>query len=423
MRRFATALVLLVLMAWPGTAGSAADPEWLVRLKTWSHAVMHHKPGQLDPAAVELAAWTAENVHTVVADFLSLHPDLKQKRHASMEATYARTYRKKTLGSADMRAIEVFQGAAPDGTNRVLRRAAMLHADVALLAPVDWSRSTGVADSVMVLDGSVVGLEGQSAHWVIGRALLDAVEPAPRDDPWARLWYYALAIEFLEGGNLAAAKPHLEHALKILPDDARVQFGSGYYHQAAGAPSVQAAYIAQTRLARRIRARSPGIDDAESNWKAAEKRFRRALALDPGFVEARIRLGETLLNLDRVNDASGQLRQVAGGVGHPVLDYLAQMLLGAAEERLGHRPAAAACYGRAAALFPEARSPGFALAALDRRGGARLDAWRQVERATAPPVPAQADADPWWTFTRWHAKSAKTLLAELRELMTAEIAR
>lgn len=423
MRRFATALVLLALMAWPGTARAATDPEWLVRLKTWSRAVMQHEPGQLDVAAVELATWTTYSVNGVVADFLSLHPDLKQKRPLYLESNSARAYTKKTLGSADMRSIEVFQSTAPDGTNRVLRRAAMLHADVALLAAVDWSRSTGVADSVMVLDGSVVGLEGQSAHWVAGRTLLDAIEPAPSGDPYVRLWYYALAIEFFQGGNLAAAKPHLEHALKILPDDARVQFGSGYYHQAAGAPSVQAAYRSQKRLAERTKTRSSGLDDAESNWKTAEKRFRRALALDPGFAEARVRLGATLLNLDRVDDAAGQLRQVAAGVGHPVLDYLAQMLLGAAEERLGHRPAAAACYGRAAALFPEARSPRFAMAALDRRGGARLDAWRQVARATAPPVPAQADADPWWTFTRWHAKPAKTLLAELRELVATEIAR
>lgn len=401
---------------------SPGDPEWLVRLKSWSRAVMQHEPGRLDPAVVELAGWTAYSVHGVVADFLSLHPDLKQKRPLDLEATPTRVYTKKTIADVEARSIEVFQDHA-GGTNRILRRAAMLHTDVALLAPIDRSQTTGTADIVRVVDGRVVGVVGRSAHWVAGLTLLDAIEPAPREDPWVRLWYYALAIGFLEGGNLAAAKPHLEHALRVLPDDARMQFGSGYYHQAAGAPSAQAAYREQKRLTRRTKTGSPGIEDAESNWKMAERRFRRALELDSGFVEARIRLGETLLNLDRVDEAAVHLRQAAAGAGHPVLDYLAQMLLGAAEERLGHRPEAAACYGRAASLFPEARSPHFALAALARRGGARLDAWRQIARVASPPVPAQLDADPWWTFTRWHAKSAETLLAELRALVTAEIRR
>jgi tetratricopeptide (TPR) repeat protein len=416
MRRLAMTVVLLVLITWPGAARPAGDPEWLVRLKAWSQAVMHHEPGRLDPAVVELAGWTAYSVHEVVADFLSLHPDLKQKQPLKVEVTPGRPYTKKTIADVDARSVEVFQNHA-GGANRILRRAAMLHADVALLAPVDRSQTSGIADTMKVVDGRVVDVVGLSAHWVAGLSLLDAIEPAPRDDPWVRLWYYALAIEFLEGGNLAAAKPHLEHALKILPDDARVQFGSGFYHQAAGAPSAQAAYRAQKRLAQRTQTRGPGIEDAESHWKVAERRFRRALALDPGFVEARIRLGETLLNLDHADEAAVHLRQAATGAGHPVLDYHAQMLLGAAEERLGHRQSAAACYGRAAALFPDARSPHFAIAALDRRGGARVDAWRQLARAASPPVPVQFDADPWWTFTRWHARPAKTLLAELRELV------
>jgi tetratricopeptide (TPR) repeat protein len=422
MRRFAMTVVLLVLIAWPGAARSAAEPEWLVRLKAWSRAVMQHEPGRMDPAVVELAGWTAYSVHGVVADFLSLHPDLKQKLPLEVEVTPGRPYTKKTIVDVDTRSVEVFQNHA-GGTNRILRRAAMLHADVALLAPLDRSQTSGIADTMRVVDGRVVDVVGLSAHWAAGLSLLDAIEPAPRDDPWVRLWYYALAIEFLEGGNLAAARPHMEHALKTLPDDAWAQFSSGFYHQAAGAPSAQAAYRAMKRLGQRTKTRSPGIEEAESNWKVAERRFRRALALDPGFVEARIRLGETLLNLDHPDEAAVHLRQAAAGAGHPVLDYLAQMLLGAAEERLGHRPAAVACYRRAAALFPEARSPHFAMAALDRRGGANLDAWRRLARVASPPVPVQFDEDPWWTFTRWHAKPAKTLLAELRELMTAEIVR
>lgn len=401
----------------------ATDPEWLVRLKAWSEAVTHHVPGKLDDAAQELAAWSADDVHTVVSDYFAL---IAQARRASRHTiAWEAEHKKLRLNTDEIRTMAVFRDHTPAGASRTARRAAMLHADVALLAPLDFSRSTAKADTAQVLDGVIVGYDSQSAHWLVGRQLLDAVEPDPAADPFVRLWYHAIAASFLEDGNLAAAKPHLERAIAVLPSDANVQYESGYYHQANAAPSIRAILIMQERTAARWNRSgafgfAPG-ETLETHKKTAERRFRRAVTLDPSHAEARARLGQALLELNRAEEAGAQLRQAVVAAGSDAtLSYLAHMLLGQAEERLGHRQAALACYEKAAALFPEARSPRFALAALDRRAGNRATSWQALEQAVEPPVPEQLKADPWWALYRWQARSAKVLLGELRAMASAE---
>ena len=423
MRRLATTMVLLVLLAWPGAARSAEDPEWLVRLKAWSEAVTHHVPGRFDDAAQELATWSADDLDTVVSDYSAL---IAQARRASRHTVaWEAEHKKLRLNTDVIRTMAVFRDHTPAGASRTARRAAMLHADVALLAPLDFSRSTAKADTARVLDGVIIGYDAQSAHWIVGRQLLDAVEPDPAADPFVRLWYHAIAASFLEDGNLAAAKPHLEHAVDVLPADANVQYESGCYHQASAAPSVRAILIMRERAAARsIRSGAFGVapgESLETHKKTAERRFRQAVMLDAAHVEARVRHGLALLELNRAEEAGAQLRQsVVEASSDATLSYLAQMLLGEAEDRLGHGQAAVACYEKAAGLFPEARSPRFALAAADRRAGNRATSWRTLGQAVAPPVPEQLTADPWWAFFRWQARSAKVLLGELRAMASAE---
>jgi tetratricopeptide (TPR) repeat protein len=406
----------------PPAAGEPETPEWLQRLERWSVAVVTHEPGKLDTAAVELSAWTADDLTTVVDDYLALSVTLR-KAAARRGSPFA--HKKLRLTARDLLKHAVFREEQPGDALRVLRRAAMLHADVALLAPYDLSKSTGARVTVTVLDGIVVGHDGVSAHWAAGRRLLDAVEPAPAADVFVRLWYHAVAAALLEDKDLSSAKPHLEHALTVLPRDANVQYENGYYHQAHTQPSVEAVMRIQERMASTLnRSRSQGVpvpETIEFHHKQAERSFKQAIALDPGHVEARVRLGMTLLQLDKVSDAAGYLRDAAGDGGDPTLFYFAQLLQGQAEERLGRPQEAAASYARAAALVPDAKSPQFALAALDRSQGAREKAWALAKPAVEPPMQEQLVADPWWSFYTWQSKPAKQLLAELRALSSQEV--
>jgi tetratricopeptide (TPR) repeat protein len=415
----ATLLVVAIAVPIDGRAAQRANesapapPEWLQRLSTWSSAVTDHTPGASDLHLVELAAWSADDVKSVVEDYLGLRRQLRGRGDgAEIE------HKKYRVKAAELRTLAVFTAATEADANAILRRAAVVHADVALLAALDWSRSTGKPDTIQVIDGVVVGYDGQSAHWIVARQLLDVIEPSPEGDPFVASWYNAVATALLENREFSSAKPHLEHALDLLPRDAGLRYRAGCYHQATAGPALVSVLRMRQRLADRTPKGRGGIttevESPEGHWKNAEKRFREAVTLDPGHIEARIRLGQTLLQLDRPDDAAVELRRAAGTARDGDLGYLVHLLLGQAEERAGRWPAAAACYERAAAIVPDARSPRLALAALARRAGDRDGAWHDLQPGVTPPVPRQIDVDPWWRFFQWQSVPSKTLLDRLR---------
>lgn len=356
----------------------------LERLKTLGGAP-DHTPGASDRHLVALAAWDADDVWEAVGDLL------ESRRHVP---------------------------------NRLLRCAAMLHADVALLATHDRSRETVAHDSLLVLDGVVVQPLGQSAHWAAARRLLDAIDPSPEKDTFVQRWYEATAAAMLQDGNLAAAKPHLERALDVLPRQASIQFLAGFYHQANVGPTVLPVLRMRLRAANgqpRIWTwGSAATESADWHRKRAERHLREAVRLDPGHAEARMRLGLALLEADEAGEAARHLRVASDAVPDGELAYFIQLLLGRAEERLGHAQEAEACYGRAAVLEPSAVSPRLARAALTRLGGDGNRALEEVRSLAAPPVPPQMDADPWWIFFRWQSRPAGKMLAELRGMAALE---
>jgi tetratricopeptide (TPR) repeat protein len=416
----------LLLIAGTGLPAAEDDPPWLANLKRWSRAVASHVPGQADEAVQELASWSAADVSEVVRSFLATRTAVDkalQQARARRPRPWIE-YRERRLWVDDLQELAVFGDSADGGPNRILRRAALLHADVALLAALDVSTKTGEPDTVKVIDGVIVGYESQSSHWVVGRQLLDAITPAPDADPFVHLWYYAIAARFLEMSNLSAAHLHLRHALDVLPSDANIRYESGYWHQSNAAPSIDAIRRLQGRAKTRLRASGSLLDQStDDHLKAAERRFREAVTLNPAHLEAQVRLGAVLLALDRPGDATAQLRPAAAAAEHPLLTYYAHLLLGQAEERAGRIDAAETAYERARALFPDARSPAFGLAELARRRGERERAWDLVAPLVLPEEPGQDMVDPWGAFLRWQLKSSAVLLDELRAAAAAEVRR
>jgi hypothetical protein len=401
-----------------GDAAATASPEWLQRLRTWSRAITDHVPGRSDLALVELAAWSADDVKTVVDDYLALRRQLRGRGDGA-EFEH-KDYR---LTAGELRELAVFSSIATD-SNATIKRAAVVHADVALLAALDWSRSTGAPDSVQVVDGVVVGYDSPSSHWVVARRMLDAVEPSPEQDPFVARWYNAVAAALIETRNFSSAKPHLEHGLELLPRDARLHLQAGCYHQASAGPTVLSVLRMQQRLADRVplnkRAGLTLVGTPQFHWKNAERQLREAVTLDPDLVEARVRLGLALLQLDRPDDAAVELRRAVAGKPDGEPAYFAHLLLGQAEERLGHDQAADASYERAAAIRPDARSPRLARVAIARRNGDRDGAWRDLRALIMPPVTRQTEVDPWWQFYRWQVTTGKALMDEVRASLPRE---
>jgi len=430
MRAVAVASVCLGVLLFSGRAAAQTErPEWLVRLESWSRAVDSHQPGARDDAVIELAAWAHDDVQHVVTDYQALRTVMRRvskKGPRRLRPVFGIEYKESRITTEDLLHLAVFQAEAPAELNRTLRRAAMLHADVALLAALDLSRSSGPPDSAKVLDGVIVGYEGQSAHWVVGRTLLDGITPSPAADGFVRLWYRAAAAAFLENGNLAGAKPHLEHALDVLPKDPDIRYEAGCYHQASAAPAIAAVIRmqAKTQLYSGL-GRHYGLDRGESSEHHrthARREFERALGLDANHTEARLRLGWQLLEDNRLDEAAGHLERAADASADPTLSYLSLMLLGQATERSEQPEVADRHYARAANLFPDAPSPTFARAALARAAGRREAAWQLVtERAQAQPD--TMGVDPWWTFFRWRLRPSAVLIEELRDMSRADVLR
>ena len=125
---------------------------------------------------------------------------------------------------------------------------------------------------------------------------LDATEV--RD--FRRLWYLAV-VGYLHGLlHFDDARPRLARALSVFPRDAELLLARGSLAEASGVPSVAAIPTASDTIVRVPRSadRRPALESAADD-------YRQALAIDPQQLEARLRLGRVLLQLDRAEVLAG----------------------------------------------------------------------------------------------------------------------
>jgi hypothetical protein len=291
--------------------------------------------------------------------------------------------------------------------NVMLERGALLHTDIAMLVTPFHFDNVGCASgaTVKVIDGQVVGSGCSNYHWRMGRALLDGLQPDPAADLFARLWYRATITFLLEQTNFSDALPHITRARERFPDDGVLQFEQGYYQESLSAPGVQT-LVGTSRGT---------LSSARTYLIAAESSFSRAAKLDPGLVEARIRLGAVLTRLERYREALAALQPALNGVQDPVLRYYAELFCARAAEGLGDLAAAGSHYESAQAVLPSAKAPLLALGRLARSTGDRARAAELVLRVivardrTAPP------GDPWWVYNMWQSRDSASLLHALRQ--------
>ena len=232
-------------------------------------------------------------------------------------------------------------------------------------------------------------------------------KPSPGRDDMVRLWYRATAAWMQNREDHDT--DHLNHGRSLFPDDADILFLSGCQHETYASPEIQSAMRAAV-IPTGVRI-DIGSDRAE--LRQAENFFRRALAINPSLVEARLRLGRVLSLLERHADAVVELRATIDATRDELLRYYGQLFLGAAEEALGKLDAARDAYEAAAALFPGAQSPRIALSALARRRGDRATAWKALERVFHPPDDSERE-DPWWAYHVAQTRDVDDLLERLR---------
>jgi tetratricopeptide (TPR) repeat protein len=410
----------------------AVDP--IARMSEWMAAVERHKPGTADAPARVIGAWPRSELRDFFADltfFLGVVEDvngLPPRKRPILRPSRPRP--RAVLNAIRGLAKEMAQRRDWD---QFLKRAALLHADIAMLVPLERSsvqtpspqadRPSPEADPlrrrrasssgriiVETEDGVALDIEYATFHWDIGRTTLDSAAPDPARDETVRAWYRATTAYLEREEQLAYALPHLNAGLRLLPGDAHLLFYAGALHETFAGPPVQAA---SRELESREGLKSE-VGSVETELELAEKCFRRALAADPRLAEARLRLGRVLGLQGRHDEAAAELRESIPQLGDTQLLYYGTLFLGREEAARGRRDAAREHFERAATLYPRAQSPRLALGLLARAYGDRPAALRSMKQVFALPPYEDEREDPWWGYHKAHVRNTDVLLAELR---------
>jgi hypothetical protein len=409
-----------------GVAMSSANPlrgqaapasPWLTLLTSWLEAVNEHKPHSFDMPARLVGLWSEADLRSVRTDFLALVAIQRRERTRPPRPVRPIAYKDSTFS---LQEIEQLLGltseeAEPSDANRILTRAAIFHADIAIYVVPTMPGRIGCASqpTILVKDGNRAGSGCIGIHWDQGRLLLDAVRPDPGRDPAVRLWYQAATAYMLELGDYADAQAQLNHSALLFPAEPGILFEHGLFFEGFASPVLQrAAYVPGTN-----------VRSTASLLGSAERFFRKAIEANGYFVEARVHHGFVLSALGRDEEAAGELRLAAAQAQGAQLRYYAELFLGRAEQSLGNRDAARDHYTRAAALYPAAQSPLLALGLLARQHGDRTGALGALRQLLVPPPRGRDPADPWWAYYQWQNQNSDMLFRELDEYCRGGAAR
>jgi hypothetical protein len=436
-----------------GAQESAREQEELspriARLETWLRAVGQHHPGDLDDSVRLISTWNQEQLRLIWMDALTI---VSMVREPSVSLFYvtepgrAGTNTRQVSPLATNRSRQVLytggemrrlraiaKQTSPKGEpgpeNGILKRGAMLHADIEVLVPA----RTGVAansarpgpggTTLRMDDGQQLGLTSEVSHWDMGRRLLDAVRPPdsksnlktrpePGADDVVRRWYLAGCAYMLRTRLMDTTQ--FNRALELFPGDPDVLFVVASAHE----------YLAGVRTQSVMRSmRAPrdvtfGVLEEDAELRLAEQLYKRALERSATLIEARIRLARVLGLRGRHQEAIDQLRQ-AQTVEEPLMQFYVHLFLGRELEVLGNGPEARQSYERAAALVPTAQSPLLGLSRIADRAGDRTAAREAIARVLELPVHDQDRADPWWVYEIAQARGADALLADVRARIAA----
>ncbi|MFI5177475.1 MAG: tetratricopeptide repeat protein [Vicinamibacterales bacterium] len=248
----------------------------------------------------------------------------------------------------------------------------------------------------------------------------DAGPPTPIENTWLRA-----SIALAEGDGMwavLAPDKHLGHTLQRFPDDGRFKLVAPFVAVArasepaltTGTTVTDQTPMAVDFLAARIvdRSTEAGAREAAQYERAAPQ--LAALVADPEVgPEARLRLGDLLLRLGRVDEATDQFRQAAAAESDPFVGYLARVSLAWTDASAGRADEAVRGYQSALGIVPHAHSASILLAALLMIHGRVPDA-ETVMTDMLRSTPASVD-DPWRQFSHGDLRLYPKLIATLRE--------
>ena len=428
MRAAVIGVLVLVMSVGRAAAQDAETSPSVLLLQQWIQAVEQHVPGALDP-------WVQNIAQLKYADRARLDPVMTV--FLKLIELQSRQELAVTRGGAQRRLSELaHQVGMNPGWGLFLKRAAILHADAAILThnvggfddptmpPVrpaaGSARTIGRSPTLPVpplltnhrfvasRDGQVIGERAADWNWPFARSLIDrllVIDAAGSPEVFAADWYHATTAFMLRNGLYPDTIVHLDRALAILPRDPRLLFDRGCYAELLGLP-MQQILRADARPDQRMDIPSRDATNAD-----AEAWFLRALEVDPTFAEARVRLARLQDLAGRHDAALAEIDRALTSNPRGVTAYYAHLFGGRTAQALGRIDDARRHYVDASAVFPQAQSALLAqsqaaLLAGDVAGA--LVVTKQLGERTAP-----ITADPWWSYHFGAGRDVDGLFAAL----------
>jgi tetratricopeptide (TPR) repeat protein len=367
------------------------------RLRQWRTAAAQHHPGQPDSEAAKIGRWREKDLEFVI----NYVTNLAAQPIKSIKRTVAKISIRSLLQLTDQ---EVQQG----DLSRVLKQGALLHTDIALL-DLGTGESRDAREGMGAFVDGRIFLYPKTPHWEFARRLVDSVSPAPSKDPAMLQWYIATTA-YMQGRRLLGyARHNLDHAMEKFPADPRILFYAGALHETWASTAHQ--NVLQVSGAKIL------YGSKESELKLARQFFDKAIAQNPAFSEAHLRLGRVLGLLGNHEQAVAELQQASAALKDRQLLYYASLYLGFEFEMLCRRSEARDQYERAAALYPAAQSPLLALSQLARSDDDVKGALLALDRVFALPRGDLWKDDPWWVYNQAHVRDAVALIEEMYRIL------
>jgi tetratricopeptide (TPR) repeat protein len=428
------------MMLWAGLTAGGQDrtPDRVGRLQQWLQAVEQHELGEVDEHLLRVASWDRNTVWLVWMDAgtvvsLVREPGIHVFYTPNESEPFSGINRLQPQGRPRTRAIPYGRDelkrlqamakrvAEEGGEDRILKRGAALHADIAMSGAQSSTRDPARqprSGTVMLYltDGQQTGIDDADFQWEMGRRLLDKVKPKssrklgsdPGADETVRRWYlagnaYMQATEQIDPW-------HGDRSVELFPRDSEILFFAACGREWLSGPQVQNTLLS-TNLSREL---FPLIGTEEEELRKAERLFRDSLERDPTRTEARIRLGRILGRRGRHQDAIVELRRATMETKNRLLQYYGSMFLGAEASALGLTDGARQAYTRAAELYPLAQSPRLAMSTLAASLGDRAAALSTIQPVLTRDEPQLSD-DPWWSYYTSQTRDLEGVVTALYE--------
>jgi len=418
------------------TPARAQDDVSAAALDRWIAAIAAHVPGRPDSSTRFIVSMT-------YADRRELQPAMDVFLEKLNTAPPKPRTRAETAIFAAIQSLQ-----QNPGVSSFLRRAAILHTDAAMfrirypqpLDDVPAQNTSGRAASnrllptlqprespllskdrfIQHLDGRVVGDTLAEWNWPFARSLLDLLPHSATanesDRAFTAEWYHAVAAYLLVTGHHGDLDLHLKRGGIVLPADARLLFDRGCYAEVLGLPIYQelSADPSNSASLKRMSIDVPAerLTDGE-----AESLFHQALAIDPQFVEARVRLARLLERRGKAAEAADEIDTALAGHPDRQVAFYARLVAGRIALRRGRPQDALAHYTEALNLYPNAQS---ALVGASHAAAMASDvsaAVSFVQRLGSRS--SEADADPWWQYRFGAGRDVNALMAALWPRVTA----